>query len=50
MVVRLIALAAEVYKVTSEVGSWGEQMHILDFEGVWYELVWNVNGSSYSFC
>ncbi|KAJ2913125.1 hypothetical protein MD484_g7293, partial [Candolleomyces efflorescens] len=46
MVVRLRALAAEVTRVTLEVGSQGKlggQAHVPDVEGVWYELVRNVN-------
>ena len=48
MVVRLRALAAEVTRVTLEVGSQGKlggQAHVPDVEGVWYELVRNVSGS-----
>ncbi|KAL4263345.1 histidine kinase [Pleurotus pulmonarius] len=46
MVIRLRALAAEVTRVTLEVGSQGKlggQAHVPDVEGVWYELVRNVN-------
>ncbi|KAG6865414.1 hypothetical protein C0991_002804 [Blastosporella zonata] len=46
MVVRLRALAAEVTRVTLEVGSQGKlggQAHVPDVEGVWFELVRNVN-------
>ncbi|KAL4267517.1 histidine kinase [Pleurotus pulmonarius] len=46
MVVRLRALAAEVTRVTLEVGSQGKlggQAYVPDVEGVWYELVRNVN-------
>ncbi|KIY49681.1 hypothetical protein FISHEDRAFT_40420 [Fistulina hepatica ATCC 64428] len=46
MVVRLRALAAEVTRVTLEVGSQGKlggQAYVPDVEGVWYELVKNVN-------
>ncbi|RXW18294.1 hypothetical protein EST38_g7561 [Candolleomyces aberdarensis] len=46
MVVRLRALAAEVTRVTLEVGSQGKlggQAHVPDVGGVWYELVRNVN-------
>jgi len=46
MVVRLRALAAEVTRVTLEVGSQGKlggQATVPDVEGVWYELVRNVN-------
>jgi osomolarity two-component system sensor histidine kinase NIK1 len=45
MVVRLRALAAEVTRVTLEVGSQGRlggQAHVPDVEGVWFELVRNV--------
>jgi HAMP domain-containing protein len=45
MVVRLRALAAEVTRVTLEVGSQGKlggQAHVPDVEGVWFELVRNV--------
>ncbi|KIN99259.1 hypothetical protein M404DRAFT_155633 [Pisolithus tinctorius Marx 270] len=44
MVVRLRALAAEVTRVTLEVGSQGKlggQAHVPDVEGVWFELVRN---------
>ncbi|KAK0444528.1 two-component histidine kinase Le.nik1-like protein [Desarmillaria tabescens] len=46
MVVRLRALAAEVTRVTLEVGSQGKlggQANVPDVEGVWFELVKNVN-------
>ncbi|KAK0194850.1 hypothetical protein F5146DRAFT_1023091 [Armillaria mellea] len=46
MVVRLRALAAEVTRVTLEVGSQGRlggQANVPDVEGVWFELVRNVN-------
>ncbi|KAH9971282.1 hypothetical protein BJV74DRAFT_783695 [Russula compacta] len=46
MVVRLRALAAEVTRVTLEVGSQGKlggQAHVPDVEGVWLELTRNVN-------
>jgi len=46
MVVRLRALAAEVTRVTLEVGSQGKlggQAEVPDVEGVWFELVKNVN-------
>ncbi|KAH8802033.1 hypothetical protein DL96DRAFT_1672185 [Flagelloscypha sp. PMI_526] len=46
MVVRLRALAAEVTRVTLEVGSMGKlggQADVKDVEGVWFELVRNVN-------
>ncbi|KAL7278312.1 hypothetical protein ACG7TL_008288 [Trametes sanguinea] len=46
MVVRLRALAAEVTRVTLEVGSKGQlggQAHVPDVEGVWLELTRNVN-------
>jgi osomolarity two-component system, sensor histidine kinase NIK1 len=45
MVVRLRALAAEVTRVTSEVGSKGRlggQANVPDVEGVWFQLVKNV--------
>ncbi len=45
MVVRLRALAAEVTRVTLEVGSQGKlggQADVPDVEGVWFELVKNV--------
>ena len=48
MVVRLRTLAAEVTRVTLEVGSQGKlggQAHVPDVEGVWLELTRNV-----SFC
>ena len=44
--VRLQALAAEVTRVTLEVGSQGKlggQAHVPDVEGVWFELVQNVS-------
>ena len=43
--IRLRALAAEVTRVTLEVGSQGKlggQAHVPDVEGVWFELVRNV--------
>ncbi|KAK0506475.1 two-component histidine kinase Le.nik1-like protein [Armillaria luteobubalina] len=46
MVIRLRALAAEVTRVTLEVGSQGKlggQATVEDVEGVWFELVKNVN-------
>ena len=46
---RLRALAAEVTRVTLEVGSQGKlggQAHVPDVEGVWFELVRNVSFSS----
>ena len=46
MVVRLRALAAEVTRVTMEVGSKGQlggQAHVADVEGVWLELTRNVS-------
>ncbi|KAF9027257.1 hypothetical protein BDZ89DRAFT_1067080 [Hymenopellis radicata] len=46
MVIRLRALAAEVTRVTLEVGSQGKlggQADVPDVEGVWFELVKNVN-------
>ncbi|KAI0071450.1 histidine kinase [Panus rudis PR-1116 ss-1] len=46
MVVRLRTLAAEVTRVTLEVGSEGKlggQAHVPDVEGVWLELTRNVN-------
>jgi methyl-accepting chemotaxis protein len=49
MVVRLRALAAEVTRVTLEVGSQGKlggQAHVPDVEGVWFELVRNVSSPS----
>ena len=52
MVVRLRALAAEVTRVTLEVGSQGKlggQAHVPDVEGVWFELVKNVSLSPYSY-
>ena len=52
MVVRLRALAAEVTRVTLEVGSQGKlggQAHVPDVEGVWFELVKNVSLSLYSY-
>jgi osomolarity two-component system sensor histidine kinase NIK1 len=45
MVVRLRALAAEVTRVTLDVGSKGKlggQAYVPDVEGVWFELVKNV--------
>ncbi|KAG6915806.1 hypothetical protein DXG01_009770 [Tephrocybe rancida] len=50
MVVRLRAAAAQVTRVTFEVGSQGKlrgQAHVPDIEGVWFELVRDVN-SMYS--
>ena len=46
MVVRLRTLAAEVTRVTLEVGSQGKlggQAQVPDVEGVWQELTHNVN-------
>ncbi|EPQ52996.1 hypothetical protein GLOTRDRAFT_45993 [Gloeophyllum trabeum ATCC 11539] len=46
MVIRLRTLAAEVTRVTLEVGSQGNlggQAHVPDVEGVWLELTRNVN-------
>lgn len=46
MVVRLRMLAAEVTRVTLEVGSQGKlggQAHVPDVEGVWLELMRNVS-------
>ena len=46
MVVRLRAQAAEVTRVTLEVGSQsklGGQAHVPDIEGVWFKLVRNVS-------
>ena len=46
MVIRLRALAAEVTRVTLEVGSQGKlggQANVPDVEGVWFELVKNVS-------
>ena len=51
MVVRLRALAAEVTRVTMEVGSKGQlggQAHVPDVEGVWLELTRNVSLKSLS--
>ena len=51
MVVRLRALAAEVTRVTMEVGSKGQlggQAHVPDVEGVWLELTRNVSLGSLS--
>lgn len=48
-VIRLRALAAEVTRVTLEVGSQGKlggQAHVPDVEGVWLNLVRNVRYSS----
>lgn len=45
---RLRALAAEVTRVTLEVGSQGKlggQAYVPDVEGVWYELVRNVSST-----
>jgi HAMP domain-containing protein len=53
MVVRLRALAAEVTRVTLEVGSQGilgGQAHVPDVEGVWLELTRNVRHFRYSLC
>jgi osomolarity two-component system sensor histidine kinase NIK1 len=50
MVVRLRALAAEVTRVTLEVGSQGilgGQAHVPDVEGVWLELTRNVRSISF---
>jgi len=50
VVYRLRALAAEVTRVTLEVGSQGKlggQAHVPDVEGVWLNLVRNVNFSSF---
>ena len=49
MVVRLRMLAAEVTRVTLEVGSQGKlggQAHVPDVEGVWLELMRNVHMDS----
>jgi osomolarity two-component system sensor histidine kinase NIK1 len=49
-VYRLRALAAEVTRVTLEVGSQGKlggQAHVPDVEGVWLNLVRNVKFSSF---
>ena len=49
MVIRLRALAAEVTRVTLEVGSQGKlggKAHVPDVEGVWFELVRNVSHRS----
>jgi osomolarity two-component system, sensor histidine kinase NIK1 len=46
MVIQLRALAAEVTRVTLEVGSQGKlggQADVPEVEGVWFELVRNVN-------
>jgi osomolarity two-component system sensor histidine kinase NIK1 len=46
MVIWLRALAAKVMRVTLEVGSQGklgEQTHVPDVKGVWFELVRNVS-------
>ncbi|KAF8884646.1 hypothetical protein BD779DRAFT_1740036, partial [Infundibulicybe gibba] len=46
MVIRLRALTAEVTRITLEVGSQGKlggQAHVPNAEGVWFELVTNVN-------
>ena len=48
MVIQLRALAAEVTRVTLEVGSQGKlggQADVPDVEGVWYELVRNVSNA-----
>jgi len=53
MVVRLRALAAEVTRVTLEVGSQGKlggQAHVPDVEGVWLELTRNVRHLRCSLC
>lgn len=53
MVVRLRALAAEVTRVTLEVGFKGKlggQAHVPDVEGVWLELTRNVGCSAAYFC
>jgi HAMP domain-containing protein len=53
MVVRLRALAAEVTRVTLEVGSQGilgGQAHVPDVEGVWLELTRNVRHYRCAFC
>jgi osomolarity two-component system, sensor histidine kinase NIK1 len=53
MVVRLRALAAEVTRVTLEVGSQGilgGQAHVPDVEGVWLELTRNVRHLRCAFC
>ena len=53
MVVRLRALAAEVTRVTLEVGSQGKlggQAHVPDVEGVWLNLVRNVSFVSFLSC
>jgi hypothetical protein len=42
LVGRLKALAAEVTRVTLEVGSQGGQALVTGVEGVWFEPVWNV--------
>jgi hypothetical protein len=47
---RLRALAAEVTRVTLEVGSQGKlggQAHVPDVEGVWFELVRNVRPQTF---
>jgi osomolarity two-component system sensor histidine kinase NIK1 len=51
MVVRLRALAAEVIRVTLEVGSQGilgRQAHVPDVGGVWLELTHSVRHFRYS--
>ena len=51
--VRLRALAAEVTRVTLEVGSQGKlggQAHVPDVEGVWLNLVRNVRACRTIFC
>jgi osomolarity two-component system sensor histidine kinase NIK1 len=53
MVVRLRALAAEVTRVTLEVGSQGilgGQAHVPDVEGVWLELTRNVRHFRCALC
>ena len=53
MVVRLRALAAEVTRVTLEVGSQGilgGQAHVPDVEGVWLELTRNVRHFRHALC
>ena len=50
MVIRLRALAAEVTRVTLEVGSQGKlggSAMVEDVEGVWQELTHNVGTSSF---
>lgn len=53
MVIRLRALAAEVTRVTMEVGSKGKlggQADVADVEGVWLELVRNASMLLHHFC